>query len=60
MNIMSERLIKIAGNVKDQNKQEGMDAEAVACHIKQQFPNLPIILLSAYCEMRERVLVVSG
>jgi CheY-like chemotaxis protein len=27
-------------------KQEGMDAEAVACHIKQRFPSLPIILLS--------------
>jgi two-component system response regulator QseB len=37
-------------------KQEGMDAEAVACHIKQRFPNLPIILLSAYCEMPERIL----
>jgi CheY-like chemotaxis protein len=31
-------------------KQEGIDAEAVACHIKQRFPSLPIILLSAYCE----------
>ncbi len=28
-------------------KQEGMDAEGVACHIKQGFPTLPIILLSA-------------
>jgi hypothetical protein len=28
-------------------KQEGMDAEALACLIKQRFPNLPIILLSA-------------
>ena len=37
-------------------KQEGMDAEAVACHMKQRFPNLPIILLSAYCEMPERIL----
>jgi two-component system response regulator QseB len=37
-------------------KQEGMDAEAVACHIKQRFPNLPIILLSAYAEMPERIL----
>jgi hypothetical protein len=26
-------------------KHEGMDVEAVACHIKQRFPNLPIILL---------------
>jgi CheY-like chemotaxis protein len=23
-------------------KQEGMDAEAVGCHIKQRFPNVPI------------------
>src|ERR1700680_2401478 len=37
-------------------KQEGMDAEAVACHIKQRFPALPIILLSAYSEMPERIL----
>jgi CheY-like chemotaxis protein len=37
-------------------KHEGMDVEAVACHIKQRFPNLPIILLSAYCEMPERIL----
>src|ERR1035441_4452259 len=35
-------------------RQEGMDAEAVAYHIKQRFPNLPIILLSAYSEMPER------
>jgi two-component system response regulator GlrR len=37
-------------------KQEGMDAEAVAWHIKQRFPNLPIILLSAYAQMPERIL----
>jgi CheY-like chemotaxis protein len=37
-------------------KQDGMDAEAIACHIKQRFPNLPIILLSAYSEMPERIL----
>ena len=37
-------------------KHEGMDVEAVACHIKQRFPNLPIILLSAYYEMPERIL----
>lgn len=37
-------------------RQEGMDAEAVACLIKQRFPNLPIILLSAYFEMPERIL----
>jgi len=37
-------------------KQEGMDAEAVAYHIKQRFPDLPIILLSAYSDMPERIL----
>ncbi len=37
-------------------KLEGMDAEAVACHVKQRFPNLPIVLLSAYSEMPERIL----
>jgi CheY-like chemotaxis protein len=37
-------------------KQEGIDAEAVAVHIKQRFPNLPIILLSAYSEVPGRVL----
>ena len=35
---------------------EGMDAEAIACHIKQRFPNLPIVLLSAYSETPERIL----
>ena len=37
-------------------KREGMDAEAVACHIKQRFPRVPIILLSAYAEIPERIL----
>ena len=37
-------------------KQEGMDAEALACLIKQRFPDLPIILLSADSEMPERIL----
>ncbi len=37
-------------------KLEGMDAEAVACHIKQKFPSLPIVLLSAYSDMPERIL----
>jgi CheY-like chemotaxis protein len=37
-------------------QHEGIDAEAVACHIKQRFPSLPIILLSAYFEMPERIL----
>jgi hypothetical protein len=33
-----------------------MDAEAIAFQIKQRFPNHPIVLLSAYSEMPERVL----
>jgi two-component system, OmpR family, response regulator len=37
-------------------KVEGMDAEAVAFHIKQRFPNQPIILLSAFSDMPERIL----
>jgi CheY-like chemotaxis protein len=37
-------------------KEEGMDVEAAACRIKQRFPNVPIILISAYSEMPERVL----
>ncbi len=37
-------------------KLEGMDAEAIACHIKQRFPSLPIILLSAFSDMPERIL----
>lgn len=37
-------------------KLEGMDAEAVVCHIKQGFPQLPVILLSAYSETPERLL----
>jgi DNA-binding NtrC family response regulator len=37
-------------------KLEGIDAEAVACHIKQRFPDLPIILLSAYSDLPERIL----
>jgi DNA-binding NtrC family response regulator len=37
-------------------KPEGIDAEAVACHIKQRFPSLPIVLLSAYSDMPERIL----
>ena len=37
-------------------KEEGMDMEAIAYHINRRFPNLPIILLSAYCGMPERIL----
>ena len=32
-------------------KPEGMDAQAIAHQLKQRFPALPIILLSAYSEM---------
>jgi len=32
------------------------DSEAIACHIKERFPHVSIILLSAYFEMPERVL----
>ena len=35
---------------------EGMASEAVASDIKQRFPDLPLILLSAYCDMPERIL----
>ncbi len=37
-------------------KCEGIDAEAVAYLIKQHFPQQPIVLLSAYSEMPERIL----
>jgi CheY-like chemotaxis protein len=37
-------------------KQEGMDSEAVAYQIKQRFPHLPVIMLSAYTDIPERVL----
>src|SRR4249919_204860 len=37
-------------------KQEGMDAEALAYQIKHRFPALPVILVSAYAEMPERIL----
>ncbi|MGC2323577.1 MAG: response regulator [Terriglobales bacterium] len=37
-------------------KLEGMDAEAVAYHIKQRFPDVPVILVSAYSEIPERTL----
>src|SRR5438309_1558863 len=48
------------GAVLLEYKSEGMDAEAVAFQIKQRFPNQPIVLLSAYTEMPERVPRVSG
>jgi len=37
-------------------KQQGIDAEAVACQIRRRFPNIPIVLLSAYFEMPEPIL----
>ena len=37
-------------------KSEGLDAEATAFLIKQRFPSLPIVLLSAYSCMPERIL----
>lgn len=37
-------------------KSDGLDAEATAFHIKQRFPTLPIILLSAYSCLPERLL----
>jgi|SRR5580658_1658261 DNA-binding NtrC family response regulator len=37
-------------------KHEGMDAEAIACHIKHRFPTLPIVLVSAYSGTPERIL----
>ncbi len=39
-----------------QYKAEGLDAEAVARHVKQRFPDKPIILLSAYSDMPQRIL----
>jgi DNA-binding NtrC family response regulator len=37
-------------------KFEGIDAEAVANHVKARFPTQPIILLSAYAAVPERLL----
>jgi hypothetical protein len=37
-------------------KLEGIDAEAIAWHINQRFPKLPMMLLSACSEMPERIL----
>jgi CheY-like chemotaxis protein len=42
--------------VLQEYKLEGMDTEAVAYRIKQRFPGLPIILVSAYSEIPERTL----
>ena len=37
-------------------KSEGLDVEAVASHLNMRFPSIPIILLSAYASMPERIL----
>jgi CheY-like chemotaxis protein len=37
-------------------KQQGIDAEAIACQIHRRFPNIPIVLVSAYFQMPERIL----
>jgi DNA-binding NarL/FixJ family response regulator len=37
-------------------KSEGIDAEAIALHIRQRFPKQPIILLSAYHDLPEEIL----
>ena len=37
-------------------KLEGIDAEAVACHIKERYPDLPVILVSAYTDTPQRIL----
>jgi CheY-like chemotaxis protein len=50
---LQERLVT---TVLLEYKREGMDTEAVAFHIKQRFPHVPIILLSAYFQMPERIL----
>ncbi len=44
------------GAVLIEYKSEGMDTEAVASHIKRRFPTKPVVLLSAYSDLPERVL----
>jgi two-component SAPR family response regulator len=51
-----ENVGEIVSSCGSTGVQTGRHAEAVACHIKQRFPNLPIILLSAYYEIPERIL----
>ena len=41
-------------------KDEGLDAEALAYRINRRFPNVPIVLLSAYFAMPERILWLRG
>ena len=47
---------KLVAVVLVEYKREGMDIEAVAYQIKQRFPQVPIILLSAYFQMPEWIL----
>jgi len=44
------------GAVLLEYKSEGLDAEGIACQIKQQFPDLPVILISTCCDIPERIL----
>ncbi len=37
-------------------KLEGLDAEAIAFHIKQRFPDQPVLLLTGYSDVPERIL----
>jgi DNA-binding NtrC family response regulator len=37
-------------------RQEGIDSEAIAHHIKQRYPRLPIILISEYSDTPQRIL----
>ncbi len=37
-------------------RSEGIDAEAVAHHVKTRYPHQPVILLSAYADIPERIL----
>ena len=53
MKILRETTIAV---VLLEYRLEGMDSEAVASDIKQWFPDPPLILLSAYCDMPERIL----
>ncbi len=37
-------------------KTEGLDPEAIAFYVKQRYPQVPIVLLSAYSDVPERIL----
>ena len=53
LKLLAERPV---GVILLEYRLEGLDAEAVALHVKQRFPAVPVILLSAYSEMPERIL----